>query len=316
MSGFCNGAISDNTGLYTLPSEANKIDTYKCTYCKEKVFLRQGEKNVHHFAHFPNSNCTHTTYIENESSQHNDAKVRIKNLLEKMKTIRVRRDCVICDKEEEFIVKLQKDCRVELEYRFTLDDTICIADVAILHNNRIDVIFEIYSSHKTKEDNRFGLWFDISSCEIMKTKLIMDTVTYKCVRPLCTDCLIIHRDKIKLELELERKRRQDLYEQHQREKKCIIEKQRLEKIELERIAELDRIENEKKKKEKELENEKKEKEEELERKRIENERKRIENERKELEREKIIRRREHEYYKNLILTHHLYIQYTKIDKKV
>jgi hypothetical protein len=47
MSGFCNGAICDNTGLYTLPSEANKIDTYSLgiTLVKLLKYINYDMKN-------------------------------------------------------------------------------------------------------------------------------------------------------------------------------------------------------------------------------------------------------------------------------
>ena len=94
------GALCSLTGKYTLPTEANKKGTYQCIGCKDKVFVRQGERNRHHFCHYPTSQCTYYAH-SSESEIHKNAKMRIKSLFDQKCDISFLRSCISCESKEQ-----------------------------------------------------------------------------------------------------------------------------------------------------------------------------------------------------------------------
>ena len=87
------GAINKLTGEYVYPKIANKKDEYICPECNKDLILCQGEIRVHHFRHKVNSinPCQHYSN-PTETQIHKDAKILLKNLLERKIPILVERD--------------------------------------------------------------------------------------------------------------------------------------------------------------------------------------------------------------------------------
>ena len=93
------GAIIKNTNKYVYPSIANKNDVFECPDCHRDLILRQGNKRVHHFAHYKTVNpCSYYTK-PTETQIHKDAKMLMKTLLHNNTQITMSRVCICCKKK-------------------------------------------------------------------------------------------------------------------------------------------------------------------------------------------------------------------------
>ena len=111
-------SLTASTKLYTVIRADNitKEDgPFYCSFCKNKMMLKKGMVKVHHFAHFPNSNCP---YAEGESEMHYQAKISLYNAacernikaeLEKVLSPQVRADVLLTfNSGKQFAVEFQK----------------------------------------------------------------------------------------------------------------------------------------------------------------------------------------------------------------
>ena len=123
-----------------------------------------------------------------ESDIHIEAKILLKNTISS-NNITINRECKKCSKVETF--EINKNTNIELEYTFVHNDSNKIADIAYLNNNKLEYIFEICNSHKTKNDDRPEPWFEFEAKDIMS---VTDNV-FKCTRNNC-NCYIGNPGKI------------------------------------------------------------------------------------------------------------------------
>jgi uncharacterized protein YkuJ len=189
------GAINKITGEYVYPKIANKKDKYICPECNKDLILCQGEIRVHHFRHKVDSvyPCHHYSN-PSETQIHKDAKILLKNLLERKIPISLIRKCCFCKKNEEFeIPEISETSRIELEYRFEYNG-LKIADVAYLDNNDILCIFEICNTHKTCSENRPEPWFEIDAKTLIRivNDITLSQIQIPCIRcEKCEGCIEI-----------------------------------------------------------------------------------------------------------------------------
>jgi predicted RNA-binding Zn-ribbon protein involved in translation (DUF1610 family) len=126
------GAIHKTTGEYVYPRIATKQDEYICPECGKDLILCQGNIRVHHFRHKVDAiNPCHHYSHPSESDVHKEAKILLKNLLERRIPISFVRTCCSC-KEDEILnmPKVNSSSQIKLEYRFNHDGNLKIADVA------------------------------------------------------------------------------------------------------------------------------------------------------------------------------------------
>lgn len=163
------GAINKVTGEYVYPKIANKKDEYICPGCNKDLILCQGEIRVHHFRHkVDNVNPCYHYSNPTESQIHKDAKILLKNLLERKIPISFIRNCCCCKKNEEYeIPEISETSNIQLEYRFEYNG-VKIADVSYLEDGEILCIFEICNTHKTCSENRPEPWFEIDAKTLIK----------------------------------------------------------------------------------------------------------------------------------------------------
>ena len=193
------GALCSLTGKYTLPTEANKKGTYQCIGCKDKVFVRQGERNRHHFCHYPTSQCTYYAH-SSESEIHKNAKMRIKSLFDQKCDISFLRSCISCEsKEQSDIFPLSDTLHVELEYRFKMTGTEVgyVADVACIEDERPICMIEIYHTHKTSKERRVEPWFEVNAIDVLHTKINNNKIELQCIRKEECDECIPHSQKVR-----------------------------------------------------------------------------------------------------------------------
>lgn len=191
------GAINKLTGEYVYPKIANKKDEYICPECNKDLILCQGEIRVHHFRHKVDSiNPCHHYSNPTETQIHKDAKILLKNLLERKIPISFIRNCCCCKKNEEFeIPEITEDSVIKLEYRFEYNG-VKIADVAYLDDGDILCLFEICNTHKTFSENRPEPWFEINAETLIKiaNDNILTSLQMPCVRcEKCDEC--VEREK-------------------------------------------------------------------------------------------------------------------------
>ena len=198
------GAINKITNEYVYPKIANKKDEYICPECTKDLILCQGEIRVHYFRHkVDNINpCNHYNY-PTETQIHKDAKILMKNLLERKIPISFNRICCSCKKYKKLknIPNFTKDYVIELEYRFEFNG-LKIADVAYIEDNKLSYIFEICNTHKTCSENRPDPWFEINAETLIKiaNDTNLNTIEIQCMRcEKCDDCVKEEKRKIILQ---------------------------------------------------------------------------------------------------------------------
>jgi len=186
------GAINTQTGAYVQPNHANKHDVYKCPCCNKDVFIRQGKVRCHHFAHVRSDNPCMYYISPSESQTHKDAKMLMKDLLERKIPISLLRPCTSCRPDIFTIEKITDTSTIQLEYRFNHNGSTKIADVAYIDCDEIYCIFEIYNTHKTHPDNRPEPWFEINATDLIKLAAVHDDdspLEIPCIRvKICKKC--------------------------------------------------------------------------------------------------------------------------------
>jgi len=188
------GAINKITGEYVYPKIANKKDKYICPECNKDLILCQGKIRVHHFRHKLDSiNPCHHYSNPTESQIHKDAKLLMKNILEKKIPIKIIRDCFNC-KERVYIEipQITEKSIISNEYRFTYDCGTKIADVAHTIDDKIVSIFEICNTHKTDCNHRPEPWFEFDAFTLIN--LVNNNVNLleiPCIRNdrKCDECI-------------------------------------------------------------------------------------------------------------------------------
>jgi|LauGreDrversion4_2_1035121.scaffolds.fasta_scaffold06554_3 hypothetical protein len=187
------GAINKLTGEYVYPKIANKKDEYICSECNKDLILCQGKIKVHHFRHkVDNVNPCHHYSNPTETQIHKDAKILLKNLLERKIPISFIRNCCLCKINEEFeIPEISKTSTIQLEYRFEYNG-VKFADVAYIDDDDIVCIFEICNTHKTCSENRPEPWFEINAETLIKiaNDNSLTSLQIPCIRcEKCNDCI-------------------------------------------------------------------------------------------------------------------------------
>jgi hypothetical protein len=197
------GAINKLNGEYVYPKIANKKDEYICPECNKDLILCQGEIIRPYFRHKIDSvnPCNHYSN-PTETQIHKDAKILLKNLLERKIQISFIRNCCCCKKNEEFeIPEISETSVIEIEYRFEYNG-IKIADVAYIDNGELLCIFEICNTHKTCSENRPEPWFEINAETLIKlaNDNSLTSLQIPCVRcEKCQDCIKEEKRRIILQ---------------------------------------------------------------------------------------------------------------------
>jgi len=259
------GAINTATNKYEYPKMASKANTYSCPDCKKRVRPKQGPIKVHHFAHDKSDNpCRYYTH-PGESQIHKDAKLALKTILEEGKDLCFVRSCGSYNHvNKHHIDKINEQSIIQLEHRFTFNDSHKTADIAYINAGSIKYIFEICHKHKTREDIRPEPWFEINAEKLLEDinseRLQGDTLEINCIRnKLCSDCHLKKEEedekrRLKYIEEEENKKRILEYREEQdrlrakyakEEKEKRQERQRLREIEEKERQRLKEIEDEK-----------------------------------------------------------------------
>jgi len=227
------GTINIVTNLYEYPIIANKKNKYKCPGCEKNVIFRNGKIKKPHFAH--NKSNTPCCYYDkpSESQIHKDAKLLMKTLLNNKNIINFYKTCITCNKRDYHLhITLDKYTNAYAieEYRFHYNNSNRSADVALVeNNNNIKIIFEIFNSSKTKDENRPEPWVEINAGNLIKdihsSEIIKENgnIDIECIR--CHTCQICIEKKIQQQRmyieEMERKRQKQIEEIERKRQKQI-----------------------------------------------------------------------------------------------
>jgi len=197
------GALNKKTGEYTRPKLANKTDEYNCPECGKDLIVCQGEIRAHYFRHVVDETMPcHYYNRPSEAQIHKDAKMLLKQLLDKKTPISIVRICPSCKEGEEHeIPEITESSSIELEYRFQYNGP-KIADIAYIDNKELICVFEIFNTHRTASENRPEPWFEIHASTLIHTvnDLSVPTIRINCVRTIrCDSCVELEKNKIKQE---------------------------------------------------------------------------------------------------------------------
>lgn len=198
------GAIDTTTNQYVLPQFASKDGKYRCLdpECRHGVFLRSGQIRRPHFAHQPAKDgeikCGRHSGT-GESDQHKEAKYIISHLLKSNQPVEITRAFQCCKKTEKFIITDASN--VQMEKRISTG----IADVACTWNGQ-ETVIEILNTHRTREQNRTGMWFEL------KASAVLEQGVLECWRRItCAPCeeksRLAHEEWVRNQIERERCRR-------------------------------------------------------------------------------------------------------------
>jgi len=177
MSHFSMGAINKITNHYECPRFANKSNKYKCPSCENDVIFRKGKIKQPHFAHYKSESPCYYYDRPNETQIHKDAKLLMKSLLDGKKNIYICRNCNHCEKrrcgyKENISYCISTDdynenTKAVIEYKFNYNNSNKRADVALIDNDKINYIFEICHTNKTREENRPEPWIEINAEDLI-----------------------------------------------------------------------------------------------------------------------------------------------------
>lgn len=178
--------------MYILKWQTKKTE-YICPECKKDLIVCKGSIKAHHFRHKVSNQIPCHYYTDPTESQiHKDAKILLKTILDTKISVSICRECPSCNEYIEFkIPEINDKSVIKLEYRFDYNGK-KIADVAYIDNDKLLYIFEIYNTHKTKNENRPEPWFEIDAKKLIQiaNNTNSDGLIIPCIRSeKCEDCL-------------------------------------------------------------------------------------------------------------------------------
>jgi hypothetical protein len=248
---------------------AKKTNKYICPHCEKDVIFRNGKIKKPHFAHRKSNSPCFYYDKPSESQIHKDAKLLMKTIFDHKNAIKIHRICSYCDIPKcvlnitvsDYIDKesnQDKNFITVLEHRFYHENSERIADVAVLHNNHMEYIFEICYRHKTKEENRPEPWFEIDAEKLIHninhfpTTLLNKNVAIECIRNYkcdrCEQAELLEIEHERMKREYQRMKRERERMEHERKLQYLRDKQgREEREELakrQRYLELQKIQHE------------------------------------------------------------------------
>ena len=194
------GALCAQSGRYTLPTEATKGNPYTCVGCSDNVFVKKGERNIHHFCHYSNSKCKYYEHAS-ESEIHKNAKMRIKSLFEQKCEVSFIRKCKFnslpingCDKNPDIypIPVMTETSKIILEFPFKIAHigVTYSADVAYIDGNEPLCMIEVCHTHATSKERRVDPWFEVSAKNALEAEVQDNAIQFTCIRQeACDDCV-------------------------------------------------------------------------------------------------------------------------------
>lgn len=183
-------AINVKTGQCTLSTHASKNDQYKCPECDKEVIYCRGNMLMPYFRHkaYDDNQCTYFNLNNTSESQaHKNAKNEIKEMLFETRKIQYIRRCDTCGHHSTYIIQLSNSANIELEYNIRHNRRHFVADVAVNHNAKPELIVEIFHSHRTKEASRPEPWIEVQDKQCSKNYEIFKNdyespLTFECRR--------------------------------------------------------------------------------------------------------------------------------------
>jgi len=131
-----------------------------CTECNNELVLKWGNKKIPHFSHFNKGKIK--CNFNKETLQHKLSKELICELLNNKCIIKINIPCDNCFDNEVVDITLQDNENAYNEYKFENE----IYDVAIVKNNQIIKVIEIYHTHYTHK-RLINEWYELSTDNIL-----------------------------------------------------------------------------------------------------------------------------------------------------
>jgi hypothetical protein len=236
---FSMGAINKNTNDYEYPKIAKKENKYKCPCCEKDVIFRNGKIKQPHFAHYKSDSPCFYYDKPSETQIHKDAKLLMKSLLDNKKNIIIHKTCNIssqaCLEDDNIYCDdyYDENTKAVIEHKFYYNNANRSADVALIENDKIKIIFEICYKNKTKEENRPDTWVEINAEDLINKINSGEAfdedgnINIECIRYYKCDECIEYEEFKKQQMNLYYdKLKQERLEKERREEELRIEKER------------------------------------------------------------------------------------------
>jgi hypothetical protein len=206
-------AINKRTGNYALAEFSIKNikgigqQEYICNECGEKLILKKGNHNAHHFAHEAQEKvCSY--YSNNQAEKNNVLKIKhderlhqqaikqLKMMYETDYKINPVRRCSAkggCKQYTTDVTHLDTKktyTKYETEYTIQYNGKNRKLDLVRLDNGKLKYIFEILDCNRTAEENRPTdcEWFEIYADDIIKISSKLDSMAYDMTEGIEIDC--------------------------------------------------------------------------------------------------------------------------------
>jgi len=184
------GAFLKDTTTLVRADDAQKKVLYSCPLCKTLAVFCKGKVVPPYFRHPPESKCTFFTAGGLMSPQHLGAQQIAKNLLESQLPITFTRNCDKCRKDTIVfeISTRASNTHARTEEGFKINGKRYSADVALLENNEIKLIWEVYWTHATSRPAHDYPWVETCAQDILEAGSD-GPLRFKCLRQhRCDDC--------------------------------------------------------------------------------------------------------------------------------
>ena len=185
------GAFLKDTTTLVRADDAQKRIVYSCPLCKTLAVFCKGKIVPPYFRHPPESKCTFFTAGGLMSPQHLGAQQIAKNLLESQLPITFTRNCDKCRKDTIVfeISTRASNTRARTEEGFKINGKRYSADVALLENDEIKLIWEVYWTHATTRPAHDYPWVETCAQDILEAGSD-GPLTFKCLRQhRCDSCV-------------------------------------------------------------------------------------------------------------------------------
>lgn len=195
---FCC-AINIETTHLEHPFEANKKNKYSCPDCDRKIKFCRGDVNIPYFSHYASENpCTTYNKKIPDTVKHSNAVGLLYDRLLKKDNLLFYSECKRCDNRIDHKIEYTENCNPVKEYQFLFNEKKRIGDVVLLSNtSEIEIVFEIYNTHKTNPESRPEPWYEIKADNMLTLNTVDGFYEYKCIRnSVCKECIKAQDDEI------------------------------------------------------------------------------------------------------------------------
>lgn len=191
-------AINVSTMKLEHPMEAVKTSKYSCPDCSRDIKFCKGNINLPYFSHYKSTNPCNFFDKPSESEKHKNAKMLLFDRLRNRDSLVFYSECKRCKKTEDNPILYSENSTARVEYEFVFNKKKKVADVVLLNGDELEIVFEIYNTHKTALDARPEPWYEVTVDDMLVLTKKDGKYYYKCIKnTVCKKCIDEQNEEIK-----------------------------------------------------------------------------------------------------------------------